>query len=99
MASNHKLTGVLQGRTIQSTGNANDILTVGFTDGSRMTVKTTGSVNSASTGGTIDKVRQDNAPPQLHLDMKDGSTLSVPLAEATSSVLLRDKADKLEYAD
>jgi hypothetical protein len=99
-ASNRKLTGVIKGRTIGGTGNADGVLTVTFSDGSKMTVKTapTGS-NSASTGGTVQKVRQSVEPPVLYLDMENGSTFEVPLAEATSSVFLRDKDGRMEYAD
>ena len=42
MASNHKLTGVLKGRAISGTSNANDLLTITFEDGSTMTVKNGG---------------------------------------------------------
>ncbi len=97
MASNHKLTGVLKGRVIASTGNADGKMNIGFTDGSTMTIKTAGSSNSASTGGTIKAVRQ--ADTTLNLDMEDGSTLQVQTAEATSSVMVRDKNHAMEYAD
>lgn len=50
MASNHKLTGVLKGRIIASTGNADGKMNIGFIDGSTMTIKTAGSSNSAATG-------------------------------------------------
>ena len=51
MVSNHKLTGVLQGRTTSSPSNQGDTLTIHFTDRSSMTVQTAGSSNSAATGG------------------------------------------------
>ena len=97
MASNHKLTGILQGRAISSTSNANDLLTIGFTDGSTMTVKTAGSSNSASTGGAIKAVRQQGTT--LDLDFENGGTFTITTAEATSSVMVRDKNHGLEYAD
>lgn len=97
MASNHKLTSVIKGRTISGTGNSDDTLTINFTDGSKMAVKTKGSTNSASTGGTVEAVRQ--TPETLTLAMEGGATLEVPLAEATSSVLLRDGKGGFEYAD
>ncbi len=42
MTSNHKLTGVLKGRTICGTSNQGDVLTILFDDGSKMTVQTAG---------------------------------------------------------
>ena len=97
MASNHQLTGVLGGRTIGGTQNQGDVLIVRFTDGSVMTVKTAGSTNSASTGGIVKSVRQRDTT--LSLDFEDGGTLDIPTAEATSSVMVRDIDNKLEYAD
>lgn len=97
MASNHKLSTLLQGRTLQSTSNAGNVLTVTFTDGAHMTVQTQGSANSASTGGTVRAVRQSGT--DFSLDFENGQTLSVVLAEATSSVMVRDKAGTMEYAD
>ena len=97
MASNHKLTGVIQGRTITGTQNAGNVLTVNFNDGSVMTVKTSGNSNSASTGGKVKAVRQQGT--RLDLDFENGTTLEVPLAEATSSVMVRDKNHVMEYAD
>jgi hypothetical protein len=97
MASNHKLTGVIKGRTIARTSNADGALTIGFTDGSTMTVKTAGNSNSAATGGTIRAVRQ--ADTTLNLDMEDGSTFTITTEDTASSVMVRDKDHKMEYAD
>lgn len=97
MTSNHKLTGVLQGRTINGTSNSGDTLTIHFTDGSQMTVQTTGSSNSASSGGTIKAVRQQGTT--LALDFEAGETMEIPLAEETSSVMVRGKDGTMEYAD
>jgi hypothetical protein len=97
MASNHKLTAVIAGRTIASSANADGKMIIGFTDGSTMTVKTAGNSNSASTGGAVKAVRQ--AGTTLDLDFEDGSTLEITTAEATSSVMVRDKSHAMEYAD
>jgi len=97
MISNHKLTGVLQGRTINGTSNSGDTLTIHFTDGSQMTAQTAGSSNSASSGGTIKAVRQQGTA--LALDFEAGGTMEVPLAEETSSVMVRGKDGTMEYAD
>ncbi len=97
MASNHKLTGIIKGRTIQRTQNQGGALLISFTDGSSMKVKTGGNSNSASTGGTIAAVRQQDTT--LDLDFVGGGTMEIALAEATSSVMLRDKDGLMEYAD
>lgn len=99
-AANHKLTTAIAGRTLSGTANATGETTLTFSDGSKLTAKTApSSTNSATNGGTVSKVRQSVEPPALHLDMKDGSTLEIALAEATSSVMLRDKDGNMEYAD
>lgn len=96
-ASNHKLTSTIAGRTINGTSNADGKLTLNFSDGSHMTVKTTGNSNSAATGGTVAKARQDSS--HLYLDMEGGSTLTIPTAEPTSSVMVRNAGGAMEYAD
>jgi hypothetical protein len=99
-AANHKLTKILAGRTISGTGDSGGKKIVSFSDGSQLTIKVAPSgSNSSSTGGTIDKVRQNVDPPQLYLDLVGGGTFSLDLNEATSSVMLRDKEGNLEYAD
>lgn len=97
MASNHKLTSLLQGRTISGTSNQGNALTILFDDGFKMTVQTAGSLNSAATGGKVKAVRQ--AGTTLDLDFEAGGTLEIPLAEETSSVMVRDKNNVMEYAD
>jgi len=97
MASNHKLTAVIAGRTISGSSNADGKMIVNFTDGSTMTVKTAGNSNSASTGGTVKAVRQ--ADTTLSLDFENGGTLEITTAEATSSVMVRDSSHVMEYAD
>ena len=97
MTSNHKLTGVLKGRTISGTSNEGGVLTILFDDGSKMTVQTAGSSHSAATGGRVQAVRQ--AGTTLALDFEGGGTMEIPLAEETSSVMVRDKNGGMEYAD
>lgn len=97
MASNHKLTSLIKGRTIKGTSNADNKMAITFHDDSVMTVRTAGNINSASTGGTIKGVRQQGT--DLSLDFEEGGTLSIPLAEATSSVMVRDKNHAMEYSD
>lgn len=98
MAANKKLTPILAGRTVKSVERDEDGIRAIFTDGSTMKVKTSGPVTAESLiNRTVQKVRQ--AGTKLSLDFKDGSSAEIPLAEATSSVMLRDKENKLEYAD
>ena len=97
MAPNHKLTNVIKGRVINGTSNSDDVMAISFYDGSKMTVKTAGSSNSASSGGTVKGVHQGGTV--LNIDFESGATLSIQTAEATSSVMVRDKDGKMEYAD
>ncbi len=98
MAANKKLTPILAGRTIKSVERADDGIGVNFTNGSTMKVKTSGPVEAESLiNRTVQKVRQ--AGTKMNLDFKDGSSAEIQLAEATSSVMLRDKDNKMEYAD
>jgi len=47
--------------------------------------------------GTTKAVRQQGTT--LDLDFEGGGTLQIPLAEETSSVMVRDKSGVMEYAD
>ena len=98
MHSNQKLTKIIAGRTISGTAQADGLLTITFDDGSTMKVKTGPSnTNSAATGGKVLKVRQGGT--ELDLDLEGGGSVKIITAEETSSVMLRDKAGKMEYAD
>ena len=97
MTSHHKRTAVLKGRTITGTHHQDQRHIMTFADGSTMTVHTAGAITSAATSGTIAKVRQQGT--KLALDCEDGATMLVQLAEATASVMVRDKNHALEYAD
>ena len=96
MAANHKLTSLISGRTISECSTADGKLTISFEDGSHMTVKTAEDNDDAS-DGTIAKVRQ--ADTDLYLDMDDGYTWEIQMAEASSSVMVRDANNVMEYAD
>ena len=98
MHSNQKLTKIIAGRTISGTAQADGLLTLTFDDGWIMKVKVPPSnTNTAATGGKVAKVRQQGT--DLILDLEGGGSVPITTAEATSSVMLRDKAGKLEYAD
>jgi hypothetical protein len=98
MAANQKLTPLLAGRTIQAIEQRDTGWAVRFTDDSVLTLKTTATVVQEKwQNRTIKKVRQKAT--LLNLDFIDHATLAIPLAESTSSVLLRDRSNVLEYAD
>ena len=98
MHSNQKLTKIIAGRTISGTAQADGLLTITFDDGSTMKVKVAASnTNTAATGGKVAKVRQQGT--DLILDLEGGGSVPITTAEATSSVMLRDRTGKLEYAD
>jgi hypothetical protein len=99
MTSNHKLTAVLKSRTLTGIDTQGTTLLLTFADGATMTVKTSGTATRPPSGyrGTVAKVRQQGT--QLALDYEDGTTLQLPLAEPTASVMVRDKNHVLEYAD
>ena len=100
MSMNHKLTKVIQGRTIGSITQEDGKLHVTFGDGSIMTIKTgPGAAPAEIVGTAVDHVEQDVAPPALHLKFTGGTSWTAPLAEATSCVMLRNAAVKLEYVD
>jgi len=96
MSINNKLTGVIQGRTVQGTSNADDKLSIHFDDGSVMTVQTQGNSNSAFTGGKVTSVWQTSTA--LTLGFENGAKWDVPAPEETASVMVRDRDHKLEYA-
>ena len=98
MASNRKLTPILTGRTIVSIEQAGALLTIAFADGSMMKIMTGGQAeNLAFQNRRVLKVRQSGVV--MDLDFDDNSTMEILLAEAMSSVMLRDKNGVLEYAD
>ena len=98
MHSNQKLTKIIAGRSITGTAQADGLLTITFDDCSTMRVKVAPSTtNLGVTSGKVAKVRQQGT--DLILDLEGGGSVPITTAEATSSVMLRDKAGKLEYAD
>ena len=98
MHSNQKLTKIIAGRTINGTAQTDGLLTITFDDGSTMKVKVAAAnTNLGVTGGKVAKVRQQGT--DLILDLEGGGSVPITTAEAASSVMLRDKAGKMEYAD
>jgi len=98
MAANKKLTPILAGRTVQAVSQIDALATVSYTDGSSMMIKTgTPLVQLDFQGRRVLKVRQTGA--LMNLDFDDRTSVEIPLAEAMSSVMLRDRDGRLEYAD
>ena len=98
MARNQKLTRVIAGRTIVGVDRpaANEVL-VRFGDGSVMRVLTSGAAPTGPTVGTVRAVRQQGVT--LQIDLVPDGTLVLRTAEATASVIVRDTAHALQYAD
>ncbi len=99
MSVNRKLTPLIAGRTVQSVAQDAGALNLTFADGSVMHIKTGGPAPApdALAGHTVKAVQQ--AGTTMDLNFTDNSTGRIRLAEATSSVLLRDKDGNFEYAD
>ncbi len=97
MASNHKLTSLIKGRAIAGSSTADGLLTIKFDDGSNMSVKTGGHPPAIPAGGVIRAVRQKDT--EFALDLESGGIITITTAEATSSVLMRDKDNRFEYSD
>lgn len=96
MAINRKLTGVIKGRTIASADSQDSLLTITFSDGSTMTVKTP-DTSFSSLIGTIQSVWQQGTTLTLELD--SGETFDIQTQEETSSVMVRDANHSFEYSD
>jgi len=94
---NRKLTPIIVARTVKSAKQTDDFLEIRFTDDSVMRIKTGAPFKDSITGKTVKAVRQKAT--EFDLDFDDGTSTAITLAEETSSVMLRDKAGALEYAD
>jgi hypothetical protein len=100
MARNHKLTDVLQGRSLTGARREDQSLIFDLNDGSTMWVKTADAEAAAlelQNSAVVRAVRQKDT--SFTLDFETGESLSLQTAEATSCVLVRDKNRVLEYAD
>lgn len=106
MAANRKLTGVIKGRTVKDISTGQNALSLSFDDGSVARIKTGDQPSPPSSaedsgsgvkGKTIKSVQQKGST--LTLTFEDNTSTDINLAEATSSVMVRDKAGSMEYAD
>jgi hypothetical protein len=94
---NKKLTPIIAGRTIKSAKLTDAALEIEFEDGSILKIKTGAPFTDTIARRKVKEVRQKAT--EFDLDFIDGATAKIAMAEETSSVMLRDKAGALEYAD
>lgn len=100
MQRNQKLTPIIAGREIAQVGWDGATALIHFADGSVLRVRTPAPPPSGAPPletGTVRAVRQSTEA--IAFDFTDGTTLQLALAEATSSVMLRDAKGAMEYAD
>ena len=96
MTVNHKLTGVLKGRIVQSIQvNASEV-SIGFFDGYAMKIKIMES-NSPPLReqAHIRSISEDQA--KLLIECEDNSAFNVTLSEPGNAVSVRDKNYLIEY--
>jgi len=100
MARNQKLTPVIAGRTIAQIGWDGAAALLHFDDGSVLRIHTPAAPARDAAPLKLGKVRAvRQSTDTIAFDLKDGSSLELPLAEATSCVMLRDAKGAMEYAD
>jgi hypothetical protein len=94
---NQKLTPLIAGRIVKSAKQTDGVMQIKFDDGSVMKIKTGAPFKDSITGKKVKAVRQ--RVTEFDLDFADGTSAAITLAAETSSVMLRDKAGTMEYAD
>jgi hypothetical protein len=101
MHANQKLTHVIAGRTVEAVARSGAVTTVLFADGSQMTVR--GPANRGTSSaipapkGRVESARQDQSTLRLVFD--SGAVLDLDTAEPSSTVMVRDNAHVMQYAD
>jgi len=100
MRRNQKLTPIIKGRSIAQIGWDGATAILHFDDGSAMRIHTPAAPSSNAPPHTLGRVRAvRQSGDAIAFDLEDGSTVQIPLAEATSCVMLRNAKGALEYAD
>ena len=94
MQLNRTLTNVLKGRTIQSESGDEGHVVLTFDDGSTLKLKVAGQA-SAAAGGKVKAAHESGA--DFRLDLENGPSVQVRLADPGSSVSLRDRHGAVEY--
>lgn len=100
MTRNQKLTRIIKGRSIAQVGWDGATALLHFDDGSAMRIHTPAAPASNAPPATLGKVRAVRQSTEaIAFDLGGESTMLIPLADATSCVMLRDSKGVLEYAD
>lgn len=100
MSRNQKLTRVIKGRSIAQIGWDGATALLHFDDGSVLRIHTPAAPASNAPPATLGKVRAvRQSTEEIAFELNEGSIILIPLAEATSCVMLRDSKGVLEYAD
>ena len=98
---NRELWGLLKGRVLQAVASSSDGVLLRFADDSMMHVKTPEPPSAfdieSVQGEAVAQVRQHDT--NLVLTFESGKQLSLHTTEPSVSVLVRDGAGRLEYAD
>jgi hypothetical protein len=100
MYRNQKLTPIIKGRTITQLAWDSPTALLHFDDGSTLRIHTLAAPASTAPPATLGKVKAVRQSTEaIAFDLDSESTLTIPLAEATSCVMLRDTKGVLQYAD
>ena len=94
MELNRKLSKVLKGRTIQAESGDEGHVTIAFQDGSTLKLKAAGQA-TVTVGAKVKAVHESG--DQFQIDVENGPSVQVRLADPGSSVALRDKNGAVEY--
>jgi hypothetical protein len=97
---NQKLTPIIKGRTIAQLEWDGAAALLHFDDGSALRIHTPAAPAKNAPPAELGKVRAVRQSEEvIAFDLDSGSTLTIPLAEATSCCMLRNAKGVLEYAD
>jgi hypothetical protein len=100
MYRNQKLTPIIKGRTITQLTWDGPTALLHFDDASTLRIHTPAAPSSSAPPAPLGKVKAVRESTEaIAFDLDSGSTLTIPLAEATSCVMLRDAKGVLQYAD
>ncbi|MEP7064474.1 MAG: hypothetical protein ABI889_00445 [Gemmatimonadota bacterium] len=100
MTRNQKLTPIIRGRSIAQVGWESATAILHFNDGSVMRIHAPAAPPRDAPPAILGKVRAVRQSTEaIAFDLEAGTSLQVPLAEATSCVMLRNVKGALEYAD
>ena len=94
MELNRKLTHLLKGRTIQSESGDEGHVAITFDDESTLKLRVAGQA-TVSVGAKVEAVRE--AGEHFQVDLEEGPSVQVQLADPGSSVALRDKSGAVQY--